>query len=156
MSTEINYLIPWLVFTIPILGALLMPLVARIGEKIRDYYAIFITLISAILCALMLPLAFAGETFHHQVMWISALDITAGVLADPLSILMSNIVGWLSFSIMVYSLGYMKGENNMTRYWFLMVFFIGSMQLIIFSDNFLKICAMISLKIFFRCKQSTL
>jgi len=139
MSTEINYLIPWLVFTIPILGALLMPLVARIGEKIRDYYAIFITLISAILCALMLPLAFAGETFHHQVMWISALDITAGVLADPLSILMSNIVGWLSFSIMVYSLGYMKGENNMTRYWFLMVFFIGSMQLIIFSDNFLQL-----------------
>ena len=139
MSTEINYLIPWLVFAIPILGALLMPIVARIGEKIRDYYAIFITLISAILCALMLPIALAGETFHHQVMWISALDITAGVLADPLSILMSNIVGWLSFSIMVYSMGYMKGENNMTRYWFLMVFFIGSMQLIIFSDNFLQL-----------------
>ena len=119
MSTELNYLIPWSVFAIPILGALLMPLVARVGEKFRDYYAVSITLISAILCALMLPLALAGETFHHQVMWISALDITAGVLADPLSILMSNIVGWLSFSIMVYSMGYMKGENNMTRYWFL-------------------------------------
>lgn len=139
MSTEINFLIPWLVFAIPILGALLMPVVARAGNKIRDYYAVSLTLISAILCALMLPLAIAGETFHHQVMWIAALDITAGVLADPLSILMSNLVGWLSFSIMIYSLGYMKGEENMTRYWFLMVFFIGSMQLIIFSDNFLQL-----------------
>ena len=139
MSAEINLLIPWLVFAVPILGALLMPVVARAGNKIRDYYAISLTLVSAILCALMLPLAIAGETFHHQVMWISALDITAGVLADPLSILMSNIVGWLSFSIMIYSLGYMKGEENMTRYWFLMVFFIGSMQLIIFSDNFLQL-----------------
>ena len=139
MSAEINLLIPWLVFAVPILGALLMPVVARAGNKIRDYYAISLTLVSAILCALMLPLAIAGETFHHQVMWIAALDITAGVLADPLSILMSNIVGWLSFSIMIYSLGYMKGEENMTRYWFLMVFFIGSMQLIIFSDNFLQL-----------------
>jgi len=139
VSAEINLLIPWLVFAVPILGALLMPVVARAGNKIRDYYAISLTLVSAILCALMLPLAIAGETFHHQVMWIAALDITAGVLADPLSILMSNIVGWLSFSIMIYSLGYMKGEENMTRYWFLMVFFIGSMQLIIFSDNFLQL-----------------
>ena len=111
MSTEINFLIPWLVFAVPILGALLMPVVARAGNKIRDYYAVSLTLISAILCALMLPLAIAGETFHHQVMWIAALDITAGVLADPLSILMSNLVGWLSFSIMIYSLGYMKGEE---------------------------------------------
>ena len=139
MSEEINYLIPWLVFAVPILGALLMPVVARFGNKIRDYYAISTTLVSAILCALMLPLAIAGESFHHQVMWIAALDITAGVLADPLSILMANIVGWLSFSIMIYSLGYMKGEENMTRYWFLMVFFIGSMQLIILSDNFLQL-----------------
>ena len=139
MAAEINYLIPWLVFAVPILGALLMPVIARFGDRIRDYYAISTTLVSAILCALMLPIAIAGESFHHQVMWIAALDITAGVLADPLSILMANIVGWLSFSIMIYSLGYMKGEENMTRYWFLMVFFIGSMQLIILSDNFLQL-----------------
>ena len=54
MSTELNYLIPWSVFAIPILGALLMPLVARVGEKFRDYYAVSITLISAILCLIEL------------------------------------------------------------------------------------------------------
>ena len=42
MSEEINYLIPWLVFAVPILGALLMPVIARAGNKIRDYYAISI------------------------------------------------------------------------------------------------------------------
>ena len=39
---------------------------------------------------------------------------------------------------MVYSLGYMKGERGLTRYWFFMNFFIGSMQLIVLSDNFLS------------------
>ena len=57
MATEINYLIPWLVFAVPILGALLMPVIARFGDRIRDYYAISTTLVSAILCALMLPLS---------------------------------------------------------------------------------------------------
>ena len=33
----------------------------------------------------------------------------------------------------------MKHEQNMIRYWFLMVFFIGSMQLIVLSDNFLQL-----------------
>ena len=52
---------------------------------------------------------------------------------------MSNVVAWISFAIMVYSLGYMRGDPNLTRYWFFMIFFIGSMQLIVLSDNFLQL-----------------
>jgi NADH-quinone oxidoreductase subunit L len=40
---------------------------------------------------------------------------------------------------MVYSIGYMKGDPNLVRYWFFMNFFIGSMQLIILSDNLLML-----------------
>ena len=135
----VNYLIPWLVFIIPIIGALLLPFISRFGNQIRDYTAIGISFLSAILALLMMPLAFSGETLHHQVSWIPSLNISAGVLADPLSVLLSNVVAWISLSIMVYSLGYMKHEENMTRYWFLMIFFIGSMQLIVISDNFLQL-----------------
>src|SRR5438309_11159342 len=64
--------------------------------------------------------------------------INGGVLHDPFAILLSNVVAWVSFLIMVYSLEYMKGDSGLTRYWFFMNFFIGSMQLIVLSDNFLS------------------
>jgi len=65
------------------------------------------------------------------------LGLKAGVLVTPLSVIMTNLVAWISFLIMVYSMGYMHGDKDMTRYWFFMLFFIGSMQLIVLSDNLL-------------------
>ena len=52
---------------------------------------------------------------------------------------MTNLVAWISFLIMVYSTGYMHGDRDLTRYWFFMLFFIGSMQLIVLSDNLLMV-----------------
>ena len=60
-------------------------------------------------------------------------------MADPLSILMTNVVAWISFLIFVYSVGYMHGDRDLTRFWFFMFFFIGSMQLIVLSDNLLMV-----------------
>src|SRR5438034_6899847 len=48
-----------------------------------------------------------------------------------------NIVAWISFLIMVYSLQYMKGEFGLTRYWFFMNLFIGNMLLLVLADNLL-------------------
>ncbi|MDW3621597.1 MAG: NADH-quinone oxidoreductase subunit L, partial [Nitrososphaeraceae archaeon] len=53
--------------------------------------------------------------------------------------LMANIVAWISLLIFIYSIGYMHGDRNLTRYWFFMLFFIGSMQLIVLSDNLLMV-----------------
>ncbi|MBI2184015.1 MAG: NADH-quinone oxidoreductase subunit L [Thaumarchaeota archaeon] len=132
-------LTPWLVWFIPMLGAILTPLIAKAGDKARNYFAVAVSLLSALLAASMLPAALGGNVIHHQVEWIPALKITAGVLADPIAVLMANIVAWISFLIMVYSIGYMKDETSLTRYWFFMNFFIGNMQLIVLSDNFLQL-----------------
>src|SRR5437870_8766423 len=50
---------------------------------------------------------------------------------------LANIVAWISFLIMVYSLQYMKGEFGLTRYWFFMNLFIGNMLLLVLADNLL-------------------
>ena len=89
--------------------------------------------------ATLLPLGVSGGEIHSQIPWISTLGLEAGVLADPLSILMTNVVAWISFLIFVYSAGYMHGDRDMTRFWFFMLFFIGSMQLIVLSDNLLMV-----------------
>ncbi len=52
---------------------------------------------------------------------------------------MANVVAWISLLIMIYSLGYMHGEEGLTRYWFFMNFFIGSMLLLVMSDNLLQL-----------------
>lgn len=131
-----NEALPWLVWVLPIMGALLTPIFAKIGDRVRDYLAVLFSLASAVSAALMIP---SKEVIHSTVDWIPSIGLKAGVLADPLSITMANIVAWISFLIMVYSLGYMKGEPNLTRYWFFMNFFIGNMQLIVLSDNLLQL-----------------
>src|SRR5919109_59239 len=127
----------WMVWILPFAGAAIIAGIAKAGHRARDYTAVPFALASAISAATLIPTALAGEEIHSQVPWISSLGINAGVLADPLSIIMANLVAWISFLIMVYSTGYMHGDRDLTRYWFFMLFFIGSMQLIVMSDNLL-------------------
>jgi NADH-quinone oxidoreductase subunit L len=129
----------WLVWLLPFVGAAIIAAVARAGHRVRDYAAVGFALASAISAATLLPLGLEGAEVHSQIPWISSLGLEAGVLADPLSIIMTNLVAWISFLIMVYSTGYMHGDKDLTRYWFFMLFFIGSMQLIVLSDNLLMV-----------------
>ncbi|MDP9498378.1 MAG: NADH-quinone oxidoreductase subunit L, partial [Thermoproteota archaeon] len=127
----------WLVWMLPFIGAAAIAGVARYGQRIRNYFAVGLSLASAISATTLLPLGLSGGEIHSQVPWISVLGLEAGVLADPLSILMTNLVAWISFLIFVYSTGYMHGDRDLTRFWFFMLFFIGSMQLIVLADNLL-------------------
>ena len=116
-----------------------MPAIAKAGKRVRDYAAVGFALASAISAVTLLPLGIHGGQIHSQINWIPMLNIHAGTLADSLSILMANIVAWISLLIFIYSIGYMHGDRNLTRYWFFMLFFIGSMQLIVLSDNLLMV-----------------
>ncbi|TLY10694.1 MAG: NADH-quinone oxidoreductase subunit L [Thaumarchaeota archaeon] len=129
----------WLVWILPFAGAAIIAAVARKGHRVRDYTAVGFALASAVSAATLIPLALNGTEVHNQISWISSLGLKAGVLADPLAIVMANMVAWISFLIMVYSTGYMHGDKDLTRYWFFMLFFIGSMQLIVMSDNLLMV-----------------
>ena len=129
----------WLVWMLPFIGAAAIAGIARYGHKIRDYFAVSFSLGSAIFATTLLPLGISGGEILSQIPWISTLGLEAGVLADPLSIIMTNLVAWVSFLIFVYSIGYMHGDRDLTRFWFFMLFFIGSMQLIVLSDNLLMV-----------------
>lgn len=129
----------WMVWVLPFVGAALIPAIAKVGNRLRNYAAVGFALASAIFAATLLPLGIEGGQIHSQINWIPILNIHAGILADSLSIFMTNIVAWISFLIFIYSVGYMHGDKDLTRYWFFMLFFIGSMQLIVFSDNLLML-----------------
>ena len=134
-----NEIFGWLTWILPFVGALLTPVMARIHPKVRDYNSVVFALLGAISAALLIPSILAGSVQDVQVNWITSLNIKAGILLDPLSIILANVVSWVSFLIMVYSLAYMKGDDGLTRYWFFMNFFIGSMLLLVMSDNLLQL-----------------
>ena len=130
----------WLVWILPFVGAAIIAGVARVANsKATNYAAVGFALASAISATTLIPMGLAGEEIHSQISWISSINLKAGVLADPLSVIMTNLVAWISFLIFVYSIGYMHGDKDLTRYWFFMLFFIGSMQLIVLSDNLLMV-----------------
>jgi len=129
----------WMVWILPFVGAALIPAIAKVGNRLGNYAAVGFALASAIFAATLIPLGIEGGQVHSQINWIPILNIHAGILADSLSIFMTNIVAWISFLIFIYSVGYMHGDRDLTRYWFFMLFFIGSMQLIVFSDNLLML-----------------
>ncbi len=142
----------WLCWAVPIIGAVLTPIIARLGDRVRDYFAVLVSFIAAVMTTLLIPYGFMGEfeipgigrvplPADWRIDWIEiyGVKIHAGVLVDTLSIFMANVVAWISFLIMVYSLGYMHGEEGLTRYWFFMNFFIGNMLLLVMSDNILQL-----------------
>jgi NADH-quinone oxidoreductase subunit L len=129
----------WLTFGFPFIGSVLTPLFGMIHPKLRDYCAVAFSFLGAVSAGLLAPLIISGSTLDLQVSWIASLGLNAGVLLDPLSIIMANVVAWVSFLIMVYSLAYMHGEEGLSRYWFFMNFFIGSMLLLVMSDNLLQL-----------------
>ncbi len=125
---------PWLIWIAPLTGAMLTPIFAKIHPRVRDYAAVAFPLAAAILATFT---AFTVAQGDYQVSWVPSLNLNAGVLVDPLSMFLVNIVAWISFLIMIYSLGYMKGEFGLTRYWFFMNLFIGNMLLLVLADNLL-------------------
>lgn len=132
----------WPAFTswaIPIIGAILMPVFAKAGDKIRDYLAVLFGAGAAVSTLAMLPWLFEGHIPGDVSVftWVSFLGkpLKMGVLIDPLSIMICNVVAVITFLIIVYSVGYMAGDQGLTRYWFLFLYFLGSMLLLVISNN---------------------
>ncbi|MGC9444536.1 MAG: NADH-quinone oxidoreductase subunit L [Candidatus Methanospirareceae archaeon] len=130
----------WLCWIFPLLGVPLAPVLAKIHPKLRDYGAIFLSFLAALSAVMLIPYLFHLEELpiDSSVSWLTVpIELNFGVLVDPISILMANVVAVISFLIMVYSYGYMKGSPSLTRWWIFMNFFIGGMLLLVLSNNLL-------------------
>ena len=130
----------WICIASPLAGAALTPLLARVHVKLRDLGAVLFSLVAAGAALTLLPMLGHPETLplESRLDWLDVpFRIGFGVLIDPLSIVLVNVVAVVSSIIMVYCLGYMKGDPGQTRFWMWMNGFIGSMALLVLSGNFL-------------------
>jgi NADH-quinone oxidoreductase subunit L len=75
--------------------------------------------------------------------WLGSGGFTAdlSLLVDPLSVTMMLIVSGVGGLIVLYSIGYMDGDDEERRYFAYMSFFVFSMLLLVQSANFLLLLA---------------
>jgi len=136
----VEILFAWHCLFLPFAGVLLTPLLSRMGPRARDYGAVFFSGVTALSALMLLPSLFTPGSLplESKVVWLaSPISVEFGVLLDPLSIIVANVVAVISFLIMIYSLGYMKGDGSVGRFWMLMNGFIGSMLLLVLAGNLL-------------------
>ena len=87
----------WAVWILPFVAALIIPAVGKASKKATGYVAVGLALASAVSAAAMVPTLLEGGEIHSQILWIDAIGLEAGVLADPIAIIMANVVAWISF-----------------------------------------------------------
>jgi NADH-quinone oxidoreductase subunit L len=129
----------WLVWVIPLFTSLLVPVIGKYSEKARNGFVVAIAAVTAALAFSLVPAVWEGEGTAITTTGLDWLPgITAGVYIDPLSVLFTCLIGFFALIIAVYSIGYMKGENGLTRYYYLILLFIGSMIGLVLADNMLQ------------------
>ena len=94
------------------------------------------------LCAVAVVAGVLSDPTPREVIaysWIFGgdLHVNFGFLIDPLTAVMLMVVTGVGFLIHVYSLGYMHGEDGVTRFFVYMNLFMVSMLLLVMGNNFL-------------------
>lgn len=132
----------WFVWIIPLIASLFVPVISKYSEKARNYFVIAIMGVVAALALSLVPgVLSGGEATFYPITWMpftNGASINAGVMIDSLSVLFTCLVAFFGVIIAVYSQGYMKGEDGLTRYYYLLLLFIGSMIGLVISDNMLQ------------------
>ncbi len=128
---------PWLSWLTPIVGAMLTPFFTLAPRKLRKYAPVAFVAAGLIFSLSLIPDALTGNIVDYQIPWTSSLGVNLGILVDPLSVLMSNIVNCIGLLVTIFSLDYMREEPSLTRYWFFTQLFIGGLSLVVMADNLL-------------------
>ena len=134
-----NELLVWLSLIFPFVGTALVPVIARLSQSVRTAFAVIIGFCTAGTVLLLLPEIWFGRTegLSYTVSWAPSIGLVFSVYIDPLSVMMAAIAGGIGSLVLLYSVKYMAGQEGLTRYYALVLLFIGSMIGLVFVDNLL-------------------
>ncbi len=135
----------WLIALMPLIGfALLLVGGRRLGEPRAGLLATTATAASFVASVLVFIGLLGLEGDERSVTftlfsWVPAGDLSVDVsfLADPLSITMALFITGVSTLIHLYSLGYMHGDENFSKFFIYLNLFVFSMLILVLSDNLL-------------------
>ncbi|MGY6502679.1 MAG: NADH-quinone oxidoreductase subunit L [Acidimicrobiales bacterium] len=135
----------WLIPALPLAGFLTLVVFGRrLGEPGAGWLAtgaMFGSFGATLVVFLGLIERPAEERFFVQTLfeWVPAgnLSVDAGFLVDPLSITMALFITGVASLIHVYSVGYMHGDPNFSKFFIYLNLFAFSMLILVLGDNLL-------------------
>ena len=157
-----NELVLLLIIFIPIIGALILPLIGRISALFRNGISLGAIVFSFALSSLLLPLVLKNQAI--TIFKYFPLGFNFVLNADSLAVGMAIVSSFISALIVLYSFDYIKHYENQNEYYFMVVLFLGAMMGLVFSGNlillyvFWEITAITSWRLigFFRKKEHVL
>ena len=140
----LNWLL-WLMPLLPLLGCLLNLFVIR-QERAAGLIA-SATVVGAFVVALVAAVGLAGLPEEgRRIMsvgwaWISAgtFQVPFGLMLDPLTAVMTLLVTGVGALIHIYSIGYMRGDPRVVRYFAYLNLFITMMLFLVMGNNLLVV-----------------
>jgi len=127
----------WLSWVIPLLGVPLVPLMSKLDGRLRGWLAVAVSGLGMV-AALYGAMTFGNQVTEGYTLWFPSLSVTLQVKVDQLSSLVGAFVSFVSFLVVVYSLGYMKDEPGQSRYYSLVLLFVGSMMGLVMAGNLIQ------------------
>ena len=123
------------------LAAFLLPLLfARRRPGLRAGMSIAAAALAFLAAAWILyGQAISPSSLAADIPWLRAgrISISVGILLNPLSALMMVIVTGVSLLVQIYSLGYMRGDPGLGRFFSYLSLFSSSMLTLVLADNFI-------------------
>lgn len=136
----------WLIPALPFLAFLLIGFVLRKEEKAAAATAICLTgssfvLALGIIGAILERPELIEKPIVYSVRWFSmaGLSVEMGCLVDTVSAMMLFVVTLISTLVMIYSTGYMHGDEGFTRFFAYLSLFASSMLGLVIATNFLQL-----------------
>lgn len=125
----------------PLVGFLINGLLGKYLPKGSNGWIGSGVVLASFICVLLLAKDIGtNDALHVDLFkWIafSGIDISFGLLIDPLTIVMMLVVTGVGFLIHLYSIGYMHGDEGFTRFFVYLNLFIFFMLLLVMGNNFL-------------------
>jgi len=136
----------WLLLLLPLLGAAVLLLVGRRGDRWGHLLGCATVGLSFLL-GLVYFFELRGRTDRqvtvHLFNWVpvSGFKVDFGLLYDPLSAVFVLLITGVGFLIHVYSIGYMANDPGRRRFFGYLNLFVGAMLLLVLGNNYLTLYA---------------
>ncbi len=132
-----------LIIAIPFISAALVPLVGHFFPRARAWFAVACAVLNALIIISIIPdvwnIINAGVP-GYTILWNDAIGLNVTFYIDALGLLLALIAAIIGLLVVVYSVKYMEADEkkyNLSRYYSLVLLFIGAMVCLVLTDNLL-------------------
>lgn len=120
---------------LPLLGAVLPPLILRSGRNACALVTGAVTALSLAVLLVRAPAVFRGEVLRESVVWLPPAGLEASFFLDGFGFFFAFLILAIGLLIITYARFYLSREDPMGRFFSFLLLFQGAMLGIVLSDN---------------------